>query len=141
MEERLFSTGDSNLDLLLTEVYYSGLEDGYDYAQREFSDYDDDDDDEDRISRKPGNLENYTDYDLKHMTRGQMLDALEEEEARAKSNTKKYVKHHGDYEAKRGAKRGEEKGRRSGTISGSITGAILGGAGGFGASRLVNEGT
>ena len=42
MEERLFSTGDFELDLLLTEVYYSGLEDGYDYAQREFSEKDDD---------------------------------------------------------------------------------------------------
>lgn len=36
-DEKLFSTGDSELDDLLTEVYYSGLEDGYDYAQKEFS--------------------------------------------------------------------------------------------------------
>lgn len=35
--ERLFSTGDSELDDILEEVYYSGLEDGYDYAQKEFS--------------------------------------------------------------------------------------------------------
>ena len=35
-DEKLFSTGDSELDDILTEVYYSGLEDGYDYAQREF---------------------------------------------------------------------------------------------------------
>ncbi len=35
--EKLFSTGDSELDDLLQEVYYSGLEDGYDYAQREFA--------------------------------------------------------------------------------------------------------
>lgn len=35
--ERLFSTGDTELDDILEEVYYSGLEDGYDYAQREFS--------------------------------------------------------------------------------------------------------
>ena len=34
--EKLFSTGDSELDDILQEVYYSGLEDGYDYAQREF---------------------------------------------------------------------------------------------------------
>lgn len=36
-DERLFSTGDSELDDILEEVYYSGLEDGYDYAQREFA--------------------------------------------------------------------------------------------------------
>ncbi len=35
-DERLFSTGDSDLDDILTEVYYSGLEDGYEYAQKEF---------------------------------------------------------------------------------------------------------
>jgi len=36
-DEKLFSTGDSELDDILEEVYYSGIEDGYDYAQREFS--------------------------------------------------------------------------------------------------------
>lgn len=36
-DEKLFSTGDSKLDDLLTEVYYSGIEDGYDYAQKEFA--------------------------------------------------------------------------------------------------------
>ncbi len=36
-DEKLFSTGDSELDDILEEVYYSGLEDGYDYAQKEFS--------------------------------------------------------------------------------------------------------
>ena len=36
-DEKLFSTGDDELDEILEEVYYSGLEDGYDYAQREFS--------------------------------------------------------------------------------------------------------
>ena len=35
--EKLFSTGDSELDDILEEVYYSGIEDGYDYAQKEFS--------------------------------------------------------------------------------------------------------
>lgn len=35
-DQRLFSTGDSELDDILEEVYYSGLEDGYEYAQREF---------------------------------------------------------------------------------------------------------
>lgn len=35
--EKLFSTGDEDLDDLLQEVYYSGIEDGYDYAQREFT--------------------------------------------------------------------------------------------------------
>lgn len=121
MEEKLFSTGNEDLDLLLTEVYYSGLEDGYELCQREFSD---DDDDDERISRRPGNLEDYTDYDLKHMTRGQMLDALEEEQDRAKRNTKKYVKHHGDYEAKKGAEEGEKKGKKSGTIAGSVLGGL-----------------
>ena len=38
--EKLFSTGDSELDNLLKEVYYSGIEDGYDYAQREFAEKD-----------------------------------------------------------------------------------------------------
>lgn len=124
MEERLFSTGNEDLDLLLEEVYYSGLEDGYELCQREFSD---DDDDDERISRRPENLEDYADYDLKHMTRGQMLDALEEEQDRAKRNTKKYVKHHGDYEAKKGAIEGEKRGKKSGTIAGSILGGIGGG--------------
>ena len=36
-DEKLFSTGDDELDEILEEVYYSGLEDGYDYAQREFA--------------------------------------------------------------------------------------------------------
>ena len=36
-DERLFSTGNDELDEILEEVYYSGIEDGYDYAQREFS--------------------------------------------------------------------------------------------------------
>ena len=36
-DEKLFSTGDSNLDDLLEEVYYSGIEDGYDYFQKEFA--------------------------------------------------------------------------------------------------------
>lgn len=35
--ERLFSTGNDELDDILEEVYYSGIEDGYDYAQREFA--------------------------------------------------------------------------------------------------------
>ena len=35
-DEKLFSTGNSELDDILQEVYYSGLEDGYDYAQKEF---------------------------------------------------------------------------------------------------------
>ena len=35
-DERLFSTGNDELDDILEEVYYSGLEDGYDYAQKEF---------------------------------------------------------------------------------------------------------
>ena len=36
--EKLFSTGNDELDDLLQEVYYSGIEDGYDYAQKEYSD-------------------------------------------------------------------------------------------------------
>lgn len=36
-DERLFSTGDEELDDLLEEVYYSGISDGYDYAQKEFT--------------------------------------------------------------------------------------------------------
>ncbi len=35
--QKLFSTGDEELDAILEEVYYSGIEDGYDYAQKEFS--------------------------------------------------------------------------------------------------------
>ena len=35
-DERLFSTGNSKLDDILTEVYYSGISDGYEYAQKEF---------------------------------------------------------------------------------------------------------
>ena len=36
-DEKLFSTGDLELDDILEEVYYSGISDGYDYAQREFA--------------------------------------------------------------------------------------------------------
>ena len=36
-DEKLFSTGDEELDDILEEVYYSGIEDGYDYAQKEFA--------------------------------------------------------------------------------------------------------
>ncbi len=41
-DERLFSTGNEELDDILEEVYYSGLEDGYDYAyeEREYADKD-----------------------------------------------------------------------------------------------------
>lgn len=35
--QKLFSTGDENLDLLLEEVYFSGVEDGAEFAQREFA--------------------------------------------------------------------------------------------------------
>jgi len=35
-DEKLFSTGDSELDDILEEVYYSGISDGYDYFQKEF---------------------------------------------------------------------------------------------------------
>lgn len=34
-DEKLFSTGDSELDDILEEVYYSGISDGYDYAYEE----------------------------------------------------------------------------------------------------------
>ena len=126
MKQKLFSTGNPELDDLLQEVYYSGLEDGYNYAQREFSDDEDDDDDS---PRRPEGLEEYSDYDLKHMTRGQMLDALEEEEEKAKRNTKKYVKYHRDREGKKGAEKGEKRGKRSGTIAGSILGGLGAGIG------------
>lgn len=36
-DERFFSTGNEELDDILTEVYYSGIESGYEYAQREFT--------------------------------------------------------------------------------------------------------
>lgn len=36
-DERLFSTGNDELDEILEEVYYSGIEDGYEYAQKEFA--------------------------------------------------------------------------------------------------------
>ena len=36
-DEKLFSTGNEELDDILEEVYYSGISDGYDYAQREFT--------------------------------------------------------------------------------------------------------
>jgi hypothetical protein len=39
-DERLFSTGNDELDDILEEVYYSGIEDGYDYAQYEFAETD-----------------------------------------------------------------------------------------------------
>ena len=35
-DERLFSTGNEELDALLEETYYSGISDGYNYAQKEF---------------------------------------------------------------------------------------------------------
>ncbi len=35
--EKLFSTGNEELDDILEEVYYSGISDGYDYAQKEFN--------------------------------------------------------------------------------------------------------
>jgi hypothetical protein len=36
-DEKLFSTGNPELDDILEEVYYSGISDGYNYAQREFA--------------------------------------------------------------------------------------------------------
>lgn len=35
--EKMFSTGNEELDELLERVYSAGIEDGYDYAQKEFS--------------------------------------------------------------------------------------------------------
>ena len=35
--KKMFSTGDEELDELLERVYSAGIEDGYDYAQKEFS--------------------------------------------------------------------------------------------------------
>ena len=35
--EKLFSTGNEELDDILEEVYYSGISDGYEYAQKEFN--------------------------------------------------------------------------------------------------------
>ena len=46
IKTKLFSTGNNELDSLLTEVYYSGIEDGYDYAQREFADDDEEENDD-----------------------------------------------------------------------------------------------
>ena len=57
-DEKLFSTGDEELDDILEEVYYSGISDGYDYAQKEFAskvwdiEEDDDDDDAEHEKRK-----------------------------------------------------------------------------------------
>lgn len=36
-DEKLFSTGNDELDDILEEVYYSGIKAGYEYAQREFA--------------------------------------------------------------------------------------------------------
>ena len=36
-DEKLFSTGNEELDNILEEVYYSGISDGYDYFQKEFA--------------------------------------------------------------------------------------------------------
>lgn len=55
-DEKLFSTGDEELDDILEEVYYSGISDGYDYAQKEFAstvwDIDEDDEDEDESEKR-----------------------------------------------------------------------------------------
>lgn len=43
VDEKLFSTGNDELDEILEEVYYSGIEDGYNYAQKEFARFTQDD--------------------------------------------------------------------------------------------------
>ena len=52
-DEKLFSTGNDELDDILEEVYYSGIEDGYDYAQREFAEH------EKKVKLKTGDAINY----------------------------------------------------------------------------------
>ena len=129
-DEKLFSTGDSELDDLLEEVYYSGLEDGYDYAQREFS--------------EPSDLKKYKEYDGKNMTKAQQRAAIEEEDAIAAHNTKRYRKKHGWRGAGIGAAAlgttlglvgrasGEPGAALGGALWGAGMGAVTGGAIGVG---------
>ena len=72
--QKLFSTGNDELDNLLTEVYYSGIEDGYDYAQKEFAskvwDVDDEDEDEDEKEKRKERAEKRKGRELKNSHRG-----------------------------------------------------------------------
>lgn len=92
-DEKLFSTGDSELDNLLTEVYYSGLEDGYDYAQKEFATH---------VNLKPyvsgqrwtnfrGKLPNKVNSS-NYLTRAARIDAIKNNPVLSESEKKKLIK-------------------------------------------------
>jgi ElaB/YqjD/DUF883 family membrane-anchored ribosome-binding protein len=123
-QQKSFSTGNEELDLILQEVYYSGLEDGYDYAQREFS--------------EPSGLKKYKDYDGKKMTKAQQREAIEEEDEIAEHNTGRYRRKHGWRGAGIGAgvgavglgllSRAAGQPAVPGALYGGAMGGILGGA-------------
>lgn len=54
IDERLFSTGNDELDDILEEVYYSGIEDGYDYFQKEFAKKEEDDEELNERANRAG---------------------------------------------------------------------------------------
>jgi len=87
--QKLFSTGDSELDDLLTEVYYSGIEDGYDYAQKEFA------------------RTRYTQDDIDNLKRMKDSDILAERKAKHGKGKRAYNRalEEAQYQAGRRAKR------------------------------------
>lgn len=143
MEERLFSTGNEDLDLILEEVYYSGLEDGYDYFQKEFAD-----------KKKPKGLRKYKDYDGSKMTKAQQRAAIEEEDETAEYNTGRYRSKYGWKGAGHGAgtgagigagvglwlnKGGDVRSKALGAAGGAALGAVHGGLLGGGIGVAVGE--
>jgi hypothetical protein len=94
--EKLFSTGDSELDSLLEEVYYSGIEDGYDYAQKEFA---------------------YTQDDIDNLKRLKDSDIIAERKAKGLFTKGKRRYNKALNEAKYQAKRREKKDWKNNTVN------------------------
>lgn len=143
-DERLFSTGNDELDEILEEVYFSGIEDGYDYAyeEREFS-------------KPPKYLKKYKDYDGSKMTKAQQREAIEEEDQIAAYNAGRYTSKHGWRGAGIGAGVGaaalgtaagmaskSAKEGALGGVAGALYGAALGGTVGIlrGAAKAKKAG-
>lgn len=123
--QKLFSTGDSELDDLLEEVYYSGIEDGYDYAQKEFA--------EKEVKLEPSDAFNYYgNYGL--MRKGGVVSKLERD--RISGDTKKNAKNAAILGGAGGSVYGGVLGGMAGGKKGALIGTAAGAAVGAGSAAI-----
>lgn len=124
-EEKIFSTGNDELDALLEEVYFSGISDGYDYAQKEFA--------EKKVELKTGDAINYYgNYGL--MRKNGLMAKMERD--RISGDTKSNLRNTSISGGAGGAVAGGIIGGLQGGTKGALIGAPVGAAIGAGASAL-----